>query len=63
MNIYRIHPRLDAFEIVPGIFIPHLDIIAETEELAVLQAAIVMPGFNTEYSTNSLNYVELIGKH
>lgn len=62
MNIYRIYPGLDAFEI-KGVFLPYVDIIADDEEAALRGAAMLMPGFNTDDSDNSLNYVELIGKH
>lgn len=62
MNIYRIHPGLDAF-VINGVYLPHLDIIAENEDNALLGAATLMPGFNTDDSENSLNFIELIGKH
>lgn len=62
MNIYRIYPGLDAFDI-NGVFLPYLDIIAENEDKALSGAAILMPGFNTDASENSLNFIELIGKH
>lgn len=62
MNIYRIYPGLDAF-VIMGVYLPHLDIIAENEDKALLGAAILMPGFNTDACENSLNFIELIGKH
>lgn len=62
MNIYRIHPGLDAFEI-NGVFLPYLDIIAENEDRAIAGANALMPGFNTDTCVNSLNFIELIGKH
>lgn len=69
MNIYRIHPGNDAFEIrnkgylQQSIYLPYLDIIADDETAAIRGAEIIMPGFNTEHCVNTLNYVELISKH
>lgn len=62
MNIYRIYPGLDAF-IINGVYLPYLDIIAENEDKALVGANALMPGFNTDESENSLNFIELIGKH
>lgn len=62
MNIYRIHPGLDAF-VINGVYLPYLDVIAENEDKALSGAATLMPGFNTDASENSLNYIEFIGKH
>jgi hypothetical protein len=62
MNIYRIYPGLDAF-VINGIYLPYLDIIAVSESEALNGAEILMPGFNTDDSDNSLNFIELIGKH
>lgn len=62
MNIYRLHPGLDAF-VINGVYLPHLDIIADDEAAALRGAAILMPGFDTDFSSNSLNYIELIGNH
>lgn len=67
MNIYRLYPGNDAFQISDGkkqnVFLPHLDVIADDEAAAIRGAEIVMPGFNNEACINTLNYVELIGKH
>ena len=62
MNIYRIYPGLDAF-VINGVYLPYLDIIAENEDNVRAAAEALMPGFDTEASENSLNYMELIGKH
>lgn len=62
MNIYRIYPGLDAF-VINGIYLPYLDIIADNEASALVGAATLMPGFDTDESENSLNFIELIGKH
>ena len=69
MNIYRIHPGNDAFEIRPAarmqqcVYLPYLDIIADNEQTAIQGAELIMPGFNSEACVNTLNYIELIGKH
>lgn len=62
MNTYRIHPGLDAF-VISGVYLPYLDIIAETEADALAGAETLMPGFNTDASDNSVNFIEIIGKH
>lgn len=62
MNIYRIYPGNDAFDI-NGVFLPYVDIIANDQEAAIQQAGILMPGFDTDTCVNTLNYAELIGKH
>lgn len=62
MNIYRIYPGLDAFDI-NGVFLPYLDIIAENEDKAIEGANVLMPGFDTDTCVNSLNFIELIGTH
>lgn len=62
MNIYRIYPGLDAF-VISGVYLPYIDVIASTEADALKCAETLMPGFNTDKSENSLNYIELIGKH
>lgn len=66
MNIYRIYPGNDAFEITglyQNVYLPYLDVIADTEAAAIRGAEIIMPGFNNESCINTLNYVEIIGKH
>lgn len=62
MNIYRIYPGNDAFDI-NGVFLPYLDIIAENEASALAGAKILMPQFNSDTCVNTLNYIDLIGKH
>lgn len=62
MNIYRIYPGLDAF-VISGVYLPYLDVIAANEAAALTAAKTLMPGFNTDESENSLNYIALIGKH
>lgn len=61
MNIYRIHPGLDAF-CINGVYLPYLDIIADSEDAALHSVIWIMPDFNTENSGNSFNFIELIGK-
>lgn len=61
MNIYRIHPGLDAF-VIHGVYLPYIDIIAETEEKALNDAYRLMPGLDSDSCCNSLNFIELIGK-
>lgn len=62
MNIYRIYPGLDAF-VINGVYLPYIDVIAATESDALKGAETLMPGFNTDASENSLNFIELIGTH
>jgi hypothetical protein len=62
MNIYRIHPGNDAFQI-NGVYLPYLDIIAENEAAALISVGMLVPGLDCDYSSNTLNYIELIGKH
>lgn len=62
MNIYRIYPGLDAF-VISGVYLPYIDVIANSEPDALKCAEALMPGFDTDESENSLNFIELIGKH
>lgn len=69
MYIYKLHPGNDAFEIKNPIkpntpvFLRSLEIIADDVDSAIRAAQILMPGFDTEHSVNTLNFIELIGKH
>ena len=54
MNIYRVYPGLDAFE-VNGAYLPYLDIIAEGPIHAVTEACKIMPEMDGEYSTNNIS--------
>lgn len=62
MYIYRIYPGLDAFEI-NGIYVPHLDVIAEGPIHAVSCACQIMPDIDGLYSLNNISGdPELISK-
>lgn len=65
MNIYRLHPGLDAF-VINDVYLPYIDIIAGTEAEAIGNAYLLMHDFQAGpegNSLNTLNFIELIGKN
>ena len=66
MNIYRIYPGNDAFEI-NGAYLPYIDVIADTIEQAREAAFKIIPDLNQDdWGNCGLQggaMPELIGKH
>jgi hypothetical protein len=54
MNIYRVYPRLDAFEI-KGAYVPYLDVIADGPIHAVHAACQIMPDMDGDCSINNIS--------
>lgn len=61
MNIYRIFPGLDAFQIVDA-FLPWLDVIAENENKALQAGKKVIADLDEPDSLNQVNVIEFIQK-